>query len=49
MLLTLQDNFSKVLRELRAVFDQRGLILSAAVASADFSVSQSYNVPELSK
>ncbi|GLV40356.1 Chitinase 8 [Carabus blaptoides fortunei] len=43
------SNFSKLIQELRAVFDPHRLLLSAAVAAAEFSVSQSYDVPELSK
>lgn len=34
---------------MRAAFDKEGLLLTAAVAAAEFSMSQSYDVPSLSK
>ena len=43
------QNFVELLKELRAAFDVEGLILSGAVASAEFSASLSYNIPEISK
>lgn len=39
----------KLLKELRDEFDKHGLLLSAAVAAAEFSMSLSYDVPMLSK
>lgn len=38
-----------LLKELREEFDKYGLILSAAVAAAEFSMSLSYDVPMVSK
>lgn len=38
-----------LLKELREVFDKEGLILTAAVAAAEFSMSLSYDVPMVSK
>lgn len=42
-------NFIELLKIMRTKFDQEGLILSAAVAAAESSASQSYNIPEISK
>lgn len=43
------NNFVALLRELRQAFNQECLILSAAVAAAQPSASQSYDIPEISK
>ncbi|XP_050554437.1 acidic mammalian chitinase-like [Spodoptera frugiperda] len=43
------DNFSTLLKEIKAVFDQQGLLLTAAVCSVRSSATQSYNVSEISK
>lgn len=39
----------KLLKELREEFDKHGLLLTAAVAAAEFSMSVSYDVPMVSK
>lgn len=39
----------KLLKELREEFDKRGLLLTAAVAAAEFSMSLSYDVPMVSE
>ena len=44
-----KQNYIEFLKELKARFSQEGLILSAAVAAAESSASQSYNIPEMSK
>ncbi|XP_058795563.1 chitotriosidase-1-like isoform X2 [Phymastichus coffea] len=44
-----KDNYVALLRELREKFDQEDLILSAAVAAAEVSASQSYIISEMSK
>lgn len=44
-----KENHAKLVRELRNEFDKHGLILTAAVAAAEFSMSKSYNIPEISK
>ncbi|XP_077294000.1 chitinase-3-like protein 1 [Arctopsyche grandis] len=41
------DNFSKLLQELRVEFDKYGYLLTAAVAAAETSFTQSYDVPKL--
>ncbi|XP_050554383.1 probable chitinase 2 isoform X1 [Spodoptera frugiperda] len=43
------DNFTTLLKEIKAVFDQQGLLLTAAVSSVRSAASQSYNVAEISK
>uniref|UniRef100_U5EYE2 chitinase n=1 Tax=Corethrella appendiculata TaxID=1370023 RepID=U5EYE2_9DIPT len=42
-------NFILFLKELRKEFDKSGLLLSAAVASAEFSAEISYDIPVVSK
>ncbi|XP_055374479.1 probable endochitinase [Condylostylus longicornis] len=42
-------NFVNWLKEFRTEVDKHGLLLTAAVASAEFSASQSYDIPKLSK
>ena len=41
------DNFSSLLKELREEFDKYGYLLTAAVAAAESSFTQSYDVPKL--
>jgi len=41
------DVFSALIRELRVEFNKYGYLLTAAVAAAEFSFSQSYDVPVL--
>ncbi|XP_044265663.1 chitinase-3-like protein 1 [Tribolium madens] len=43
------ENYATLIREFREVWDQHGLILTAAVAAAGPSVDLSYHVPSLSK
>ncbi|CAH0697378.1 unnamed protein product [Spodoptera exigua] len=43
------DNFTTLLKEIRAVFDKQGLLLTAAVSSVRAAATQSYNVAEISK
>lgn len=42
-------NYIELLKEIRIEFDKAGLILSAAVAAAESSASQSYDIPEMCK
>lgn len=44
-----KENYSKLLQELRAAFDPKGYLLSAAVASAEPSASLSYDIPSMCK
>lgn len=44
-----QAAFILLLKELRVKFDEHGLLLSAAVASAESSASLSYNILEVGK
>ncbi|KAL0110197.1 hypothetical protein PUN28_013683 [Cardiocondyla obscurior] len=43
------QNYISLLKELRTEFDKHGLILSAAVAAAEPSASQSYDIAAMSK
>lgn len=43
------QNFATLIKEFRQVFDQHGLLLTAAVAASSDSVDLSYDVPALSK
>ncbi|KAJ8966356.1 hypothetical protein NQ317_006815 [Molorchus minor] len=43
------ENFATLVKEFREVFDQHGLLLTAAVAAAASSVDLSYDVPSLSQ
>lgn len=43
------NNFSLLTKELRQEFDKHGLLLTAAVASAETSASLSYDIAEISK
>ncbi|XP_014472435.1 PREDICTED: chitinase-3-like protein 1 [Dinoponera quadriceps] len=43
------NNFSILLKMMRAEFDKEGLLLTAAVAAAEPSASLSYNIAEISK
>lgn len=43
------DNFTTLLKEIKAVFDKQGLLLTAAVSSVRSAASQSYNVAQISK
>lgn len=42
-------NYVKLIKELSEAFEPHGLLLTAAVAAAEFSMSLSYDVPQLSK
>ncbi|VEN35163.1 unnamed protein product [Callosobruchus maculatus] len=44
-----KENFSKLLKELRAAFDKHGFLLSAAVNGVGSSVDTSFEVPVLNK
>ncbi|XP_011706928.1 PREDICTED: chitinase-3-like protein 1 [Wasmannia auropunctata] len=44
-----KHNYISLLKELRTEFDKHGLILSAAVAAAESSASQSYDISAMSK
>lgn len=44
-----QENFVTLIKEMREVFDQHGLLISAAVSATASSVDISYDVPNLSK
>ncbi|XP_015117974.1 chitinase-3-like protein 1 [Diachasma alloeum] len=44
-----RKNYIELLKILRSRFDEEGLILSAAVAAAEFSANKSFNIPEMSK
>ncbi|XP_060532351.1 probable chitinase 10 [Cylas formicarius] len=44
-----KENFVTLIKELRAVFDKNGLLLTAAVSATPSSVDISYDVPSLSK
>lgn len=43
-----RENHARWLEELREEFDRQGLLLSAAVASAEFSAGVSYDIPRVS-
>ena len=43
------NNFTVLLKELRAVFDKKGLLLTAAVSATKAAASQSYDVKGISK
>lgn len=43
-----KENHARWLEELRQEFDRQGLLLSAAVASAEFSAGVSYDIPRVS-
>lgn len=43
-----RENHATWLEEIRREFDREGLLLSAAVASAEFSASKSYDIPRVS-
>nr|XP_049706276.1 probable chitinase 2 isoform X3 [Helicoverpa armigera] len=43
------ENFTTLLKEIREVFDKKGLLLTAAVSSVRASASQSYNVKAISE
>ncbi|XP_065077234.1 chitotriosidase-1-like [Ochlerotatus camptorhynchus] len=43
-----KENYARWLEELRQEFDRQGLLLSAAVASAEFSAGVSYDIPRVS-
>ncbi|XP_039441147.1 chitinase-3-like protein 1 [Culex pipiens pallens] len=43
-----RENHATWLEEIRREFDREGLLLSAAVASAEFSASRSYDIPRVS-
>lgn len=44
-----KEAYTQLLKELRTEFDKHGLLLSAAVASAEFSASMSYDIPQIQK
>ncbi|XP_035906232.1 chitotriosidase-1-like [Anopheles stephensi] len=44
-----RDNHAQLVEEMRVVFDQYGLLLTAAVASVEFSAGLSYDIPRISK
>jgi len=41
------ENFTELIKALRVEFDKNGLLLTAAVAAAEFSFTQSYDIPAL--
>lgn len=43
------DNFTTLLKEIRAEFDKKGLLLTAAVSAIKAAASQSYDVKGISK
>uniref|UniRef100_A0A182SA33 chitinase n=1 Tax=Anopheles maculatus TaxID=74869 RepID=A0A182SA33_9DIPT len=44
-----KENHALLVEEMRVVFDQHGLLLTAAVASVEFSAGASYDIPRISK
>ncbi|XP_049541790.1 chitotriosidase-1 [Anopheles darlingi] len=44
-----RNNHAQLVEEMRSVFDQHGLLLTAAVASVEFSAGLSYDIPRISK
>uniref|UniRef100_A0AAG5D9Z8 chitinase n=1 Tax=Anopheles atroparvus TaxID=41427 RepID=A0AAG5D9Z8_ANOAO len=44
-----RENHAVLVEEMRAVFDQHGLLMSAAVASVEFSAGLSYDIARVSK
>lgn len=44
-----KDNHALLVEEMRVVFDQHGLLLTAAVASVEFSAGVSYDIPRIAK
>ncbi|XP_052893340.1 chitotriosidase-1 [Anopheles moucheti] len=44
-----KDNHALLVEEMRVVFDQYGLLLTAAVASVEFSAGVSYDIPRIVK
>ncbi|XP_035793649.1 chitotriosidase-1-like [Anopheles albimanus] len=44
-----RNNHAQLVEEMREVFDRHGLLLTAAVASVEFSAGLSYDIPRISK
>ena len=44
-----KDNFSKLLREMRAAFEPHGLMLTAAIAAGKDVIDVAYDIPVLAE